>query len=191
MGLFGRKKQVEALTRDEAEDSLRSALEGPEDDPKRILKQLRKSGKDIYDWFGLEGGLHREFQAAVLSVWRRTDPCCCKNGLPSVSIMEWEQWEAPMMKDLLEVSDELDTEVLYIRTSGKHLVRDALMELEALRLLVSNPLMGMAIYFQENVFLRREFLLGAKGSVSPDSEEILQDLVDVCSSRGIQRGDIW
>jgi len=49
----------------------------------------------------------------------------------------------------------------------------------------------MVVYCQENVFLRKDFLLGTRGILSPDSEEILQDLSDACASAGFPAGDVW
>jgi hypothetical protein len=63
--------------------------------------------------------------------------------------------------------------------------------LKALKMLAGDPQMGMTVYCQENVFLRKAFLLGTRGILPPDSEDILQDLLDHSTTRGIPAGDIW
>jgi hypothetical protein len=95
------------------------------------------------------------------------------------------------MKHLWEATESCSTEVIFVRTTGKRQTKNAFKEMEALRLLSENSSMGMIVFFQENVFLRRNFLIASRGSIPPDSEEILQDLVDYCSSRNIPAGDVW
>jgi hypothetical protein len=191
MGLFGRKKTSELETAADAAAMLAEALSGAGADAKASLKALEGLGRDHHRWFGLEGELHREFADEVLKAWRATDPSRCPDSFPSLTLVDWERWDAPTMRDLWETAGTAPGEVLFIGTSGRRATRNALKELEALRLLAGSPLMGMTVYCQENVFLRKQFLLGTRGVLPPDSEDILQDLLDYSTTRGIPAGDIW
>jgi len=191
MGLFGRRKITEPGTAVEAAAVLVEALNGAGADPRASLKALEGFGRDLHHWFGMQGELHGEFSAGVLKAWRATDPSCCPAGFPSVTTVDWERWDAPTMGDLWVTAEAAPGEVLFIGTSGRRATRSALKELEALRMMAGDPRMGMTVYCQENVFLRKDFLLGTRGVLRPDSEDILQDLMDFCNTGGIPAGDIW
>ena len=188
MGLFGKKKP-DVQTADEARAALQEAACGS--GAKATLKDLDTLGKGLYRWFGLKGELHGDYSAAVQKAWREEEPASCGSALPSVTVLDWERWDYPMMKHLWEAAEETDSEVLFIRTTGKRKTEEAFKELTALKLLSENPNMGMAVYCEENIFLRKVFLLETRGSLSPDAEEIMQDLSDYSRGRGMAVGDVW
>ncbi len=192
MGLFGKKKRSDvqtAQTAPEAKDALREAAS--DSGPKAILKALDALGKGLYRWFGLKGELHGDYSAAVQKAWREEEPASCGSALPSVTVLDWERWDYPMMKHLWEAAEETDSEVLFIRTTGKRKTEEAFKELTALKLLSENPNTGMAVYCEENIFLRKVFPLETRGSLSPDAEEIMQDLSDYSRGRDMPVGDVW
>gem|GEM_PF-3146377 len=191
MGLFGRKRSKSAETTKEALGVLEETIREVGGDNKAVLKALGAIGRNLYPWFGLCCELHSIYASEVLKIWQLEDRSCCGNGFPPVSILEWESWNRPMLKDLWSAAKNLDTEVLFIRTSGKRKITNALKELEALRLLSGDTRIGMTVYSQENVFLKTDFLLQSRSSLPPDSEEILQDLVDYSRKQDMPVGDIW
>ncbi len=90
------------------------------------------------------------------------------------------------MADILDLASNSDQPVLFLHDPLTRFSRGPIGEIEAPRALEENPHLLMVVLGEANTFLRRDLLLSVAPHLNSDSEEILQDLVDVCQISGLQ-----
>jgi hypothetical protein len=186
-GLFSGKKLLsEEEQREVAASVLREAENLALDNPRKAVAVLGRKGKPAYDVLRIGGPMHMEFRSVVENMWSRQSPC---ELLPSsvVEVICWDSWEYPTIRDITARAEATEAEVLYLTPPPKRSPRDALAELEALRLL-RDPKMAMVSVGEEGMFFRRSLILEAGKHLPADSEEIGQDMMDLAKAQGLQVG---
>lgn len=180
--LFGKSGDAQEQEK-KARETLESLSEGLPQNPQSLLKQLEKIGRQFYECFGLGKSLHDDYRQALIEVEKRLPASeLSPYPFPTVEVIPWETWQYPTLGNLVEQAEKAVPEILYLTAPLKRSHRNTLAELDALRLFSKDPRIGMVVIGEEDMMFRREFLHEAGQRISPDTEDIGQDLADFASS---------
>lgn len=187
--IFGKKNR---MTEEEARQGAGALIEEmartPMGSPDSVLQGFRKKAKPFYDLLRIGGPLHGEFRKAVEAIWARQGPVQAPPS-QAVMVLPWETWEAPTLGQVGASARQGDCEIVYLKSPPSHCHRDAVAELEALRML-GEPQCAMAVIGEEDVLIRRTELIEIAAQGDPEAEDICQDLADGVKRKGLKMGVI-
>lgn len=186
-GLFARKKLLSKEEQRELAASVLGEIETiAQDNPKKAIAALCRKCKPAYDVLRIGGPMHNEFRKFVERVWARQS---LREQLPSfvVEVIHWDNWESPTIRDITTRAKTSEADVLYFTPPPGESHRDAVAELEALRLF-RDPGMAMVTVGEDCMFFRRTLILDSEKHLPADSEEIGQEMIDQFRTQGLKVG---
>lgn len=151
---------------------------------KDAIQALRKEGRRLYDALGMGRELGELYRRRAIEAWTREDPAVKSLAWPTVAVVPWDTWPEPMMKDLTAMAAERNEDAIYLVPPDRRNPRDALSELEGLKELAAIPDAALVVLGEEGVLARRDFLIEASRTIAPESEDIIQDLMDAAEQSG-------
>jgi len=170
---------------DSPEDQVRSTMTEVErlipSKPKAALKLLDRLKGEAYPLVTFGGAHHVEFVKMTQNALGWIGP------IPHVAAFPWKHWGGfPTMADILDLASNTDQPVLFFHDRPTRFSSGPVGEIQALRALEENPQLLMVVLGEANTFLRRDLLLSMGPHLNRLSEDILQDLIDVCEISGLQ-----
>ncbi len=186
--LFGKKLHGPEL-RVQAAAALQEIEKGSPLSPDAVLKSLRKKQKPFYAFWRMGGEMHAEFRRVAQAALDRLAPV---EILPAheVAVVPWETWETPTVGDVLRKAFGAEATALLLSAPEKRSHKNALAELEALRVL-ANPDVVMVMIDEEDLLVDCAFLRALEGRIDPETEEVGQDLADAAKALGYTVQAVW
>ncbi len=187
---FRKAKKEEHVSPEEQREKVREGIDEArhelEGNPKKAINALHQLGKRFYNLCSLEGDLHREYQDVVTAAWSQQEKRTEKISFSAVGIVPWETWKEPQMGDVAEKARDMREDIVYLTPPERRHHRDALAELEALKLLCTDERIVLVVIGEEAMMATRSFLLQAGERINPNSEDIGMDLSDLASQLGLR-----
>jgi hypothetical protein len=190
MGFFkkilgGESGMPEGDERQRAKNLLQDVVSLSKQDPKKAMKKLRKEAKPFYGVLRIGEPLNSWLQGVMVSIWERESGGKALT-LPTAEAVPWSTWGDLKMSDIMSKAMEIDKDVLYCTAEKSRSLRDAIGEIEALRLFADDEKVAMVIIGEKDMLFRKSFLMRASQAVKPDSEDIGQDLMDYAKKIGLK-----
>jgi hypothetical protein len=182
--LFGSRADRTRAEPLEVHAALREARKRGDRDPDGALNRLRRSTRRLYPLVGISGRMHREFRDLVEDLWRRSG-AVDQGPLPSLQFAAWNNWQDPTLGDIHAAAGRTDCDLLYLVDTDEY-PKDALSELEAMRMLQLRDELAMVVLGDTDFMIRRDFLLDAGATLPAEAMDIGQDLADHAKARGLR-----
>jgi hypothetical protein len=178
---FWNRRQAEVSAEDQVRNTLAEIERLIPSKPKAALKLLDRLKGEAYPLVTFGGVHHGEFSRMTQGALGWIGP------IPGVAAFSWKHWDGfPTVADILDLATNCNEPVLFLYEPPTRFSRGPVGEIEALRVLEENSQLLMVVIGEANTFLRRDLLLSVAPHLNPDSEEILQDLVDACKISDLQ-----
>lgn len=182
--LFGSRSDRDKAEPLEVHQALREARSRGERDPDGALSRLRRQTRKAHGLVGISGRMHRDFREVVEELWKRSG-AEDHGPLPSLQYAAWNNWSEPTLGDVHAAAGRTDCDLLFFVDTDDY-PKDALSELEAMRLLQVRDELAMVVLGEGDIMVRREFLLDAGAALPADAMDIGQDLADHAKARGLR-----
>jgi len=151
------------------------------ENPGKALRQLRKAGIRRYEDFGFNAiawesyaGLHAELTAVT------PEEISCV-------ILRWSMWDQPTVGDLIEAAREIKEELVYLcGDPGKRYAPSAADDAAALHLMASEGICPMVLLGDDDLLVRRQFLIRIEPVIDPRTEDVIQELIDAATQVGLK-----